>query len=240
MAPSNHHEHRRFGILRNLPLFVTGALALTVALAYLFHAPFRQFLGNAREVLTSADRARIEQWTLGFGLWGPLILMASFLVQMFVFVLPSWLLIVVSVLAYGPLLGAGLALAGIALAASVAYLIGRSLSELTLRRLIGGSSERTMRSYLERYGFWLVVIFRLAPFLSNDIISYVAGLIKMSFGRFIGATALGISPLIALIAYLGETNERLKNGFLVVSIVSLIGFAVYVWWDRRQGTAEEG
>jgi uncharacterized membrane protein YdjX (TVP38/TMEM64 family) len=234
MAMGNPPASSRFDPLRNLPLLVTIGAAVVIVLAYFVYAPFRGFLHNAWSVLTSEDRQRIREWTMGFGLWGPLVLMGFFIVQMFAFFLPSWLLIVVSVLAYGPLLGGVLALAGIALAASIAYLIGKSLSVLTVRRLIGEKSEHRMRVYLNRYGFWLVTIFRLAPFLSNDIISYVAGLTAMSYGRFIAATVLGISPLITLIAYLGETNERLRNGFVVVSVVSLIGFAIYVWWDRRQ------
>ncbi|MBD3317150.1 MAG: TVP38/TMEM64 family protein [Chitinivibrionales bacterium] len=234
MRSKNSHDGSHYRFLRSIPMLVSVSIGMVVVLAYIFYAPFREFLHDSWKVLTSGDRRRIEEWTLAFGVWGPLILMVFFLGQMFAFVLPSWLLIVVSILAYGPFLGGAIALGGIVFATTVAYVIGRSLNELALQQLVGKKPERTMKWYLNRYGFWVVVIFRLAPFLSNDIISYVAGLIAMSYPRFIGATVLGISPLIALIAYLGETTERLRTGFVVVSIVSLVGFAFYVWWDRKQ------
>jgi hypothetical protein len=41
-------------------------------------------------------------------------------------------------------------------------------------------------------------------------------------------------PLIALLAYLGEDNDRLKSGLLWVSGVSLVLFGGYVWWDKRR------
>jgi uncharacterized membrane protein YdjX (TVP38/TMEM64 family) len=153
---------------------------------------------------------------------------------MFAFVIPSWALVIVSVLAYGPVIGGIVALAGSVLAASVAYWIGRLFSEFTIKKLLEQRAEKKMRVYLQRYDFWVVVIFKMAPFLSNDIISYTAGLVSMSFPRFLLASVVGTSPLVILIAFLGETNERLWNGFFLVSVISIIGFIIYVWWDQRQ------
>jgi uncharacterized membrane protein YdjX (TVP38/TMEM64 family) len=225
-------------IIKSLPLIFTIAIFAGAAIAYIFSKPIRDFFHNAWDVLSSADRQRIEEWISKFSWWGPLVLLTLFLVQMFAFVIPSWALIVVSVRAYGPWWGSALAITGIALAATVAYVIGALLSEVTLRKLLGEHSEKKMKAYLRRYGFWLVTIFRLAPFLSNDIISYVAGLTSMTYNRFIAATLLGISPLVVLIAFLGETNERLKTGFVYISIISLAGFAAYVWWDRKHRPVE--
>lgn len=218
---------------RNLAVIVSLTLIGVLVIAYLFIPGVRESVQTAWNLLLSGDRERMRDWVAGFGIWGPVVLMVAYLVQMFAFAVPSWLLIVVTVVAFGPLWGSLLSVMGIALAASVAYGLGLALGELTLQRMLGESAERHMRDYLERYGFWVVVIFRLAPFLSNDIISYVAGLTAMMYRSFIVATLLGITPLVVLIAILGESNERLRNGFVVVSIVSLIGFGVYVWWDRR-------
>lgn len=236
--PHSSSEKVRGWLLKSLPLAVTIAIFGSIAIAYFLSAQVRDFVQNAWEVLSSAERRRIRDWVMHFSWWGPLVLLALFLVQMFAFVLPSWALIVVSIRAYGPWWGSLISVAGIMLAATVAYVIGSLISEFTLRKLLGSRAEKKMRAYLDRYGFWLVAIFRLAPFLSNDVISYVAGLTQMPYYRFLGATVLGISPLVALIAFLGETNERLKTGFLYVSIISLLGFAIYVWWDRRHRPVE--
>ena len=97
-----------------------------------------------------------------------------------------------------------------------------------------------MKHYLGRYGFWLIAIFRLAPFLSNDTISFVAGLSTIRFRKFITATALGITPLIGFVGYIGESTERLKSGLMWASIISLIGFGIYVWWDQQKSGNHSG
>lgn len=121
------------------------------------------------------------------------------------------------------------------MASAAAYFIGKSLSEATLLALLGEKAEKKMASYLENYGLGTVVVFRLAPFLSNDTISFVAGLTRMSFGLFMAGTALGIIPLIGLLAYLGGNAERLQRGLIWASAVCLIGFGMYVWWDKKKG-----
>ncbi|MBD3244299.1 MAG: TVP38/TMEM64 family protein [Chitinivibrionales bacterium] len=221
---------------RNLPVIVSLTVVVLLVGGYLLIPGVSESVQTAWQLLLSGDRQRLREWVAGFGLWGPVVLMVAYLVQMFAFAVPSWLLIVVTVIAFGPVWGSILSIAGIALAASVAYGLGLALGELTLQRMLGEKSERRMREYLERYGFWVVVIFRLAPFLSNDVISFVAGLTAMVYHSFIGATVLGITPLIVLIAILGESNERLRNGFVVVSILSLLGFGAYVWWDHHRRT----
>jgi uncharacterized membrane protein YdjX (TVP38/TMEM64 family) len=222
---------------RHLPILVSLAIVVLFAGAYVLIPQVRDAIRTASRLIASGDRQALREWVAGFGHWGPLVLMAAFLLQMVAFAVPSWLLMVVSVVAFGPVWGSVYAILGIALVATVAYGLGRVLGEVALQRMLGERTARRMHAYLTRYGFWVVIIFRLAPFLSNDIISYAAGLIAMAYPSFIGATIVGITPLIALIALLGESNERLRIGFLAVSVISLLGFAWYVWSDHRRRRA---
>ncbi|GHB76474.1 TVP38/TMEM64 family protein [Persicitalea jodogahamensis] len=225
-------------LVKYLPLFVSALILGGGLLAYFLSSEFQSFCQQAWRVLTSGQESRIAQWVAQFGFWGPLLLLILFLVQMLAFVIPSWLLILVCTLAYGPWWGSGLSLLGILLASATAYVLGKSLSEDTLLALLGGKAEKKMKSYLENYGFGTVMVFRIAPFLSNDTISFVAGLTRMGFWKFMAATALGISPLIGLLAYLEGNSERLQRGLIWTSVVCLVGFGIYVWWDRKKGAWE--
>ncbi|WP_115870079.1 TVP38/TMEM64 family protein [Marinoscillum furvescens] len=216
-----------------IPTLVTAILLTIVGGLYIWNEDFRAFANEGWQVLTSNNEQLVNEWVSDLSFWGPVIIIAGFIIQMFAFVIPSWLLIVVSILTYGPWKGSALALCGVLVASSLAYAIGSWLSEYTLQKLLGQITEKKMKAYLERYGFWLIAIFRLAPFLSNDTISFAAGLSSMRFWRFISATALGITPLIGFVAYLGESTERLKTGFLWVSVISLVGFGLYIWWDQN-------
>lgn len=222
------------GWLKYLPLLISGFIIAAGFVAYFTVPTFQQFVKEAWQILTSGNESRIASWVSRFDLWGPLLLLGLFLVQMVAFVLPSWLLILVCTLAYGPWWGSGLSLLGIVFASSVAYVIGHSLSEHTLLALLGEKSERKMRNYLENYGLGTIIVFRLAPFLSNDTISFVAGLTRMHYWRFMAGTALGIFPLIALLAYLGGNTDRLQRGLIWSSAVCLVGFGLYIWWDHQK------
>src|SRR5690606_40001541 len=124
---------------------------------------------------------------------------------------------VVSVIAYGPVKGALIILVAIFCASSIGYGIGAYFGTPLIDRLLGDRSKTKVQGFLEDYGFWAIIITRLSPFLSNDAISLVAGILKMGYWRFIGATMTGIIPLTLLIAYLGENNDRLINGLAWVS-----------------------
>ncbi|CAN5424781.1 hypothetical protein BH23BAC1_BH23BAC1_35350 [soil metagenome] len=119
-------------------------------------------------------------------------------------------------------------------AASVGYFIGTYLGEVTVRKLIGEKSQNIVESYVEDYGFWAVTITRLSPILSNDAISVVAGLLKLQYIKFMGATFAGIIPLTILIAILGEDFQNLKEGLIWISVVSILGLAAYIVYDKNK------
>lgn len=217
-----------------LPLFLSIGVLLILVVTYFQVPAVQEFLNNSWEVLTSEDEVRIQQWIDGFGVLGPVVLIFAMIAQMFLLVIPTILLMVVSILAYGPVWGSLIVLAAVYCASSVGYFLGMYLTEGHVAKLIGKKSERKVGKFLEDYGFWAVVITRINPFLSNDAISFVAGVLKMGYWRFISATLLGIAPLILFIAIIGKSTDSLKNGLLWGSLASLLVFLLYVWWDKRK------
>lgn len=216
------------------PLYLSILLVTTLIILYFVVPSVQYFFTNAWNVLSSGDEQRISQWVSQFGFWGPLVIVLAMIAQMFLLVIPTPLLMVVTVVAYGPWMGGGIILVAVFCASSIGYVLGAYLGTPLIERLLGAESEKKVVRFIESYGFWAVIVFRLSPFLSNDAISFVGGMLRMGYWRFIGATMIGIFPLTALIAYLGENNERLKTGLIWVSIISLVCFVAYVWWDKRR------
>ncbi|MGY2132221.1 TVP38/TMEM64 family protein [Hymenobacter sp. HD11105] len=220
-----------------LPLYVSaGVVALLVGCYFLWPA-FQSAVREAFENLTSGERPRIAKWVQQFGPWGPVWLILAFIIQMFLVVINVVLLILVAILAYGPWWGSVVALGGIVIASSIGYGLGHLLGENFVGGLLGEKNEKKVVEQVQRYGVWAVVIARISPIISNDAVSFVAGLARMGYLKFLIATVGGILPLIGLLAYLGEDNDRLKSGLLWVSGVSLVLFGGYVWWDKRRQKA---
>lgn len=217
-----------------LPLYISIVIGAGVVTAYFSVPQVKAFLDKAWEVLTSDDERLIKDWVSDFGWMGPLVLVLAMIVQMFLIIVPTILLMVVTVLAYGPYWGSLIIFVSVYAASSIGYLIGSYLSDGVVVKLLGKKTLDTLETFIDQFGFWAVIVTRLNPFLSNDAISFVGGILKMGYWRFIGATLLGILPLTIFIAIMGKTTDSLKTGLLWGSVGSLLVFLAYVWWRKKK------
>lgn len=207
------------------------SVPLLLIAAYFLWPGFQTEVNEAYQIFTSNDRAAVTEYVRQFGIWGPVVFILVMIVQMFLIVVPSWLLMIIAVLAYGKVWGVVLSVVAVFVASSVGWVIGEVLGEATITRMVGEKTEKKLENVLEKYGPGAVVIFRLAPFLSNDAISFIAGMLKMKYTRFIAATLVGIVPLTVLIALFSDNTEMLKSGLVWVGGVSLLLYGGYVIWD---------
>lgn len=216
-----------------LPLYLSITMVVGIVGCYFLIPSVKEFLDQAWSVLTSGNQERIRDWVDSFGWFGPVVLVLAMIIQMFLLIIPTIALMVVSILAYGPFFGSLLILASVFAASSVGYVIGRYLSETFVMKLLGKKTEHKIERFIDHYGFWAVIITRLNPFLSNDAISFVGGMLRMGYWKFIGATLIGILPLTIFIAILGKSTDTLKTGLLWGSLVSIVGFGFYIFWDKK-------
>ncbi len=216
------------------PLYISLALVASIVACYFLIPSAQEFMDNAWSVLTSGDKKRITQWVDGFGWFGPVILILAMIIQMFLIVIPSVALMVVSIIAYGPIWGSLIVFAAVFSASTIGYVIGRYFGPVIVEKLIGEKNEQKIADFIDDYGFWAVIVTRINPFLSNDAISFVGGILKMTYWKFIGATLVGIAPLTIFIAILGRSTDQLKSGLLWGSLVSLVLFGAYVFWDKKK------
>tara|TARA_B100000678_G_scaffold75032_1_gene61560 strand:- start:1813 stop:2523 length:711 start_codon:yes stop_codon:yes gene_type:complete len=216
------------------PLYISLALVASIVACYFLIPSVQEFLDKAWAVLTSGDEKRITQWVDGFGWFGPVVLILAMIIQMFLIVIPSVALMVVSIIAYGPIWGSLIVFAAVFSASTIGYITGRYFGPVIVERLIGEKNEQKIADFIDDYGFWAVIVTRVNPFLSNDAISFVGGILKMTYWKFIGATLVGIAPLTIFIAILGRSTDQLKSGLLWGSLVSLVLFGAYVFWDKKK------
>lgn len=217
-----------------LPLYLSLLLVAILVICYFAVPPVNDFFNEAWSVLTSDDEARVKKWVEDFGWFGPVVIVVAMVIQMFLLVIPTILLMIVSTLAYGPIWGSIINFIAVIIASTVGYTIGKYLGLSFIERLLGEKTTKKITTFIQEYGFWAVVITRINPFLSNDAISFVAGILKMNYWKFISATAVGITPLILLIAITGQNTDSLETGLLYGSIASLIVFGGYIWWDKKR------
>ncbi len=138
-----------------------------------------------------------------------------------------------------------LALLGAHLGAAIAFYIGRVFRESAvryfapLRRVHSWEDE-----YSEQQKFWTLVVVRLftSPFF--DYVSYAAGLTKMSFGKYILSTFIGITPYVFAIYYFGGLAFFQGPLYALVFFVTfavlagLFGKKIMKKFNGEEGSAE--
>ena len=138
---------------------------------------------------------------------------------------------------WGALLSWTSAMAGAALCFAIARLLGREATEKLTTKL--ALSEIDL--FFQQYGKHTILIARLLPFVSFDIVSYAAGLTSISFSSFFLATGLGQLPATLIYSYAGEMltggTQKFVFGLLLVFAVSVLAFLLKKIWSRKTVTA---
>jgi uncharacterized membrane protein YdjX (TVP38/TMEM64 family) len=105
-------------------------------------------------------------------------------------------------LLFGAVAGTGLAVLSATAGATLLFLVARSALGETLVRH-GGPRSLALRDRLRRDGFRYLLAIRLVPLFPFWLINLAAALCGMRLGPYVAATALGIIPVTAILAWTG-------------------------------------
>jgi uncharacterized membrane protein YdjX (TVP38/TMEM64 family) len=90
----------------------------------------------------------------------------------------------------------------------VAYELARGIGPPLLDRLAGRERMEATDRLIARGGWPILLAGRLIPVIPYNLVSYAAGATRVPLGRFAWTTALGVMPLTALTALLGQRLQE--------------------------------
>jgi len=224
--------HDRKRPIKKAPLFIYLSLAVLFAACYFIFPQFKQEVDTAVNVLTGEDEERIQRWVSTFGIFGPVVLVLGMMLQMFLFVVPNVLLMMIAIVSYGPVWGSVISFVGVFAASSFGYYIGGKLSRVTLARFVSIETQRKIGQFIHDYGMGTIMITRMCSF-SNDALSFVAGMLKMDYKKYIVSTLIGITPLIVTLAIFGK-NEKIEWALIWIAAASLTMLIIYIFIDKKR------
>ncbi|GAA5532200.1 TVP38/TMEM64 family protein [Deinococcus aluminii] len=217
-------------------LVLGGALVLLLGIA--LTPDVRAFLVRGYGALTSSDPAVTHAFVEGLGWAGPLALIAGFVVQAVFPVLPALVMTAVTARAYGPFEGFAIVYVGTLLGAAAGYGLGRALGDTLVRTLAGERARAAAHAFATRYGVQGVLMVRLMPVLSADVMNLVAGAARMPFRSFLLATAAGALPVTGLVVWLSGSARRMAWGLGLLSALVALTAAVRWWLARRAASTQ--
>ncbi|RJF97187.1 VTT domain-containing protein [Noviherbaspirillum saxi] len=174
----------------------------------------------------------------------PLAVIASYVIAGLVMV-PVMLLIAVTGIVFGPLLGSLYAIAGALLSATVTYGLGHWLGRDTVQRFLGTRINRLSKRFARR-GIVAMVVVRMLPIAPFTVVNLVAGASHIRFRDYLIGTLLGMLPGITVtVTFVHHLAEAVRNPtpgtIAVLAGVALLIIAVALGLQklltRREDTA---
>jgi uncharacterized membrane protein YdjX (TVP38/TMEM64 family) len=191
--------------------------------------------------LTPAEAATRIVGAIQGSPWGALAFVVVYLLRPLI-LFSAAVLTVAGGFLFGPVAGLALVLVASNGSALVAYGLARWAGAGTLADPAAGRVAR-WSARLRRRSFETVIVMRLV-YLPYDLVSYLAGALRISPGAFLAGTALGSAPATVAFVLFGASLERFDGGVpsldlpvLVASGVLLVGGLLLARVLRRRELA---
>jgi uncharacterized membrane protein YdjX (TVP38/TMEM64 family) len=112
----------------------------------------------------------------------------------------------------------------------IAFSIARRWGAPLVKKLTSMERLRQMKPYIPKDVFWSIVFLRLV--MPMDLLSYLLGLFThISWGKYVAATALGVTPPAFLLAYLG----KLPHAYDIIAFgIGAVVVVAYIMVVRRR------
>ena len=220
--PITPEEKRRARNIRIGTIILIGA----VILAYFVFAPFKNFINESIMVLKDLDIDGVIEYIRGYGAYAALISAGLMILSSIIAPIPAFLITLSNAAIFGWWKGALLSWSSSMVGAAVCFLISRILGREIAVKFTGDGPLKSVDDFLKKYGVFAILVFRLLPFVSFDLVSYAAGLTPISFLGFFIATGIGQAPATIVYSYAGSNlaggPKKMFTGLLILFALSII------------------
>ena len=182
----------------------TLIIVLLVCIAsYLWVPEIHKTMNQIFKMFASGDFTVVRDFVASYGAYAAVISFLLMIFQSIAAPLPAFLITFANANLFGWWQGAILSWTSAMAGAVVCFYIARILGRDVAEKLTSKSGLAQIDTFFERYGKSTILICRLLPFISFDIVSYAAGLTSMSFMSFFIATGIGQLPATIVYSYVG-------------------------------------
>ena len=210
-------------------------------LSYFFVPAVNKQLNNIFKMFATGDFNVVKEFVASYGHYAMAVSFILMVLQSVVAPLPAFLLTFANANLFGWKAGALLSWSSAMAGAAVCFYIARILGRDFVEKLTSKTGLKQIDDFFEKYGKQSVLIARLLPFISFDIVSYAAGLTSMNFLSFFIATGIGQLPATIVYSYVGGMltggAKLFVTGLLILFALSaLIILLRQIYKNRKDKT----
>jgi uncharacterized membrane protein YdjX (TVP38/TMEM64 family) len=127
--------------------------------------------------------------------------------------------------------------AGLIAGATIAFFISRHFGRRIALKLLGKEWIDEIDEWIDANGMKAILIARIVPLIPFDLISYVSGLTKIDFKKYLLATCIGMIPRTIFLLYLGNTAGSILRligfGIDFVFFFGIVGITLIIYLERK-------
>ena len=177
---------------------------------------------------------RIRHYFEAWGGAGPLAYMLIVTIEVVLAPIPGTMLYLPGGVIFGWFVGGTMSLAGNVLGAGIACQVMRTLGGRYAESFIERRALKKYETLIERRGLWFILLLRVNPLTSSDLVSYAAGLTRLPVWKVMTGTLLGMAPLCFVQAYFAQEIFTIFPRLIYPLILIGILYALYVVKIIRQ------
>ncbi len=211
-------------------------LFLFLAVFFAIHHHFEKTCAILIAVNLDQTIRLIRSW----GIAAPLMSILLMIVQAIVAPLPAFIVTAANGMIFGSLWGAIISWTGAMMGALTSFGIARLVGDVAVEKVVRNRKAVELLKHTgEKRGFWVILVARLLPFISFDIISYMAGLSGIRLWSFATATALGMLPATILYTFFGRQVPVMEERSPLFITVTVVFIFILIVFSLVQGTQKK-
>ena len=207
-------------------------LIVGAVLCYEFIPAVNSLFKTIFDMFATGDFTVVKEFVASYGVYAAVVSFLLMILQSIAAPLPAFLLTFANANLFGWWQGAILSWSSAMAGAAVCFFIARILGRDAVEKLNSKTSLQQIDRFFEKHGKMSILIARLLPFISFDIVSYAAGLTSMSFGQL---------PATIVYSYVGGMltggAKLMVNGLLILFALSgliILFRQLYVERQKKQ------
>ena len=222
MENSDNKKISKKSIIEKVILII---IIIACILIYIFVPKVNSTLNDIFKMFATGDFQVVKEFVAQYGHYAMAVSFILMILQSVIAPLPAFLITFANANLFGWWQGAILSWSSAMAGAAVCFYIARILGRDVVEKLTSKTGLKQIDDFFDKYGKHSILIARLLPFISFDIVSYAAGLTSMNFLGFFIATGLGQLPATIVYSYVGG---MLTGGARLFVTALLILFALTV------------
>ena len=225
-------------MIKNKRTLMKIGVIVLVLMIYFFVTPIKVMINQMIFYLSSLDIDSLKQYILSYGALAPIISFILMIVQSVAAPLPAFLITFANAALFGWKWGAFLSWSSVMAGAALCFFIAKFLGRDVVEKLTSKYAIDSIDEFFDKYGKYTILVCRLLPFISFDIVSYAAGLTSMEFLPFFIATGIGQLPATIVYSYVGGMltggTKLFVTGLLILFVLTIVIYMLRKIYNEKK------